>query len=176
MRAPIPRRRGLPHSSRSTGSGQISQPAIDLPLGFVAPNAVTLLDPADELGAFALDQIEIIVGELAPLLLHFAFYLLPVSFHAIPVHRRLLLGRRGWTLRCRPSRQHKKEQDVAGKNPATSRVAGRARGEGDAAGRSYKLPRKNRFRGLAVGRARRLGQRAAAETIRLASAFRFGKL
>ena len=69
-----------------------------------------------------------------------------------------------------------KKQDVAGKNPATSRVAGRARGEGDAAGRSYKLPRKNRFRGLAVGRARRLGQRAAAETIRFASAFRFGKL
>src|SRR5712691_231377 len=108
MRAPIPRRRGLPYSSRSTGSGQISQPAVDLPLGFVALNAVTLLDPADELGAFALDQIEIIVGELAPLLLHFAFYLLPVSFHAIPVHRRLLLGRRDWTLRYRPSRQRKK--------------------------------------------------------------------
>jgi hypothetical protein len=170
--APIPG--GAAHCSRSIGSGQISQPAVDLLLGFVALNAVTFLDPADELGAFALDQIEIVVGELALLLLHFAFYLLPVSFYAIPVHRvsclagavgRFAFGRLDST----------KRQGVAGKNPATPRVAGRARGEGDAAGRSYKPPRKNRFRGLAVGRARRLGQRAAAETIRFASAFCFAK-
>jgi len=74
------------------GSGQISQPAVDLPLGFIPMYAVTLLDPADELGALAFDQIEIVIGELAPLLLHFAFHLLPVSFNSIPVHRRLLLG------------------------------------------------------------------------------------
>src|SRR5438874_8162938 len=73
-------------------SRQISQPAVDLPLGFVPLDAVTLLNPADELGALALDQIEIVTGELAPLLLHPASHLFPVSFHAIPVHHCLLLG------------------------------------------------------------------------------------
>src|ERR1700694_5226121 len=107
MQAPTPATRLI--CSRSSGSGQISQPAVDLPLGFIALNAVTLLDPADELGALALDQIEIVVGELAPLLLRFAFYLLPVSFHAVPVHRCLLLGRRRLDDdSLSPSRQHTK--------------------------------------------------------------------
>src|ERR1700737_2179280 len=77
--------------ARALGSGQIAQPAVDLSLGFIALNTVALLNPADELGTFALDQIEIVIGELAPLLLHFAFYLFPISFQAIPVHGSLLL-------------------------------------------------------------------------------------
>src|ERR1700674_297374 len=150
MQAPTPATRLI--CSRPSGSGQISQPAVDLPLGFIALNAVTLLDPADELGAFALDQIEIVVGELAPLLLRFAFYLLPVSFHAIPVHRCLPLAGRRLDDSLSPSRQHTKvgrsRQEsgyVQGGRPST-------RG-GDAAGRSYKLPTKNKFRGRsAAGR------------------------
>src|SRR5437763_16103719 len=70
--------------------GNVPQPAVDLPLGFVPLKTVALLDPADELGALALDQIEIVIGELAPLLLHLAFQLFPISFYAIPIHGSLL--------------------------------------------------------------------------------------
>src|SRR5712691_3668976 len=67
------------------------EPSVDLALGFVLGNAVALLQAAGELGALALDHIEVIVGELSPLLPNLAFELLPVSFNAIPVHRSLLL-------------------------------------------------------------------------------------
>src|SRR5215468_3931760 len=36
------------------------------------------------------DDVEIIVCQLAPLLFHFSFDLLPISFHAIPIHLALL--------------------------------------------------------------------------------------
>src|SRR5260370_14202735 len=52
---------------RSIGSGQISQPAVVFPFGLVALNAVPRLDPPAVLGAFALVQIEHIVGEVHPL-------------------------------------------------------------------------------------------------------------
>src|SRR5262249_45112099 len=48
--------------------------------------AVALLQTAGELLAPALDDFEIVLGELAPLLLGFAFELLPVSFDSIPIH------------------------------------------------------------------------------------------
>jgi hypothetical protein len=48
--------------------------------------AVPFLDFALELIAAAVDDIQIVVGELAPLLLYFASNLLPVSFNAVPVH------------------------------------------------------------------------------------------
>src|SRR4051794_32689927 len=47
---------------------------------------VALLDPAFELIAAAIDHVEIIVGQLSPLLLDLAFDLLPVPFDSVPVH------------------------------------------------------------------------------------------
>src|SRR4029077_10504049 len=60
--------------------------AADLPLGFFLADAVGFLHLARELIATALDHVELIVGELAPLLLHFPLELLPVSCDLIPVH------------------------------------------------------------------------------------------
>ena len=52
--------------------------------------AVALLDAARELGAATLDDVEVVIGQLAPLGLHLALELLPVSFNLIPVHNYLL--------------------------------------------------------------------------------------
>ena len=56
-------------------------------IGFVLRHAVALLKPAAELRALALDDVKIIVGELAPLLLNLAFELLPIAFDTIPIQR-----------------------------------------------------------------------------------------
>ena len=56
----------------------------------VLGDAVALLQLAGELLAIAFDQIEVVVGQVSPLLLHLAFELLPVALDAIPVHLRLL--------------------------------------------------------------------------------------
>src|SRR5262245_60256227 len=69
----------------------VLQPGIDLLLGLVLGVPITLLQAAGELLALAFDHVDIVVGELAPVLLHFAFELVPVSFHTIPVHHLLLL-------------------------------------------------------------------------------------
>jgi hypothetical protein len=66
------------------------EPAVDLALGLVLRNAIALLETAGELLALALDHVEVVIGELAPLLLNLAFELLPVSFNAIPIHHSLL--------------------------------------------------------------------------------------
>src|SRR5882757_6787865 len=63
------------------------EPGIDLALRLVPRNAVALLQPAGELLALALDHIEVVVGELAPLLLSLALELFPVAFDTIPIHR-----------------------------------------------------------------------------------------
>jgi hypothetical protein len=55
--------------------------------------ATPLLQPARKLGTLALDHIEVVVGELAPLLLNLAFELFPVAFDAIPIHGFLLFLR-----------------------------------------------------------------------------------
>jgi hypothetical protein len=65
-------------------------PVLDLTLGLVLSNAVTLLDAANELGLLAVDDRKIIVGQFAPLLLHLAGDLLPVTFDPIPVHVSLI--------------------------------------------------------------------------------------
>src|SRR5262249_55075681 len=52
----------------------------------VLRETVTLLELALELIAATVDDIEIVVGEFAPLLLHIALELLPVAFNAIPIH------------------------------------------------------------------------------------------
>jgi hypothetical protein len=63
------------------------EPGIDLALGLVPRHAVALLKPAAELHALTLDDVEIVVGELAPLLLSLAFELFPIAFNSIPIHR-----------------------------------------------------------------------------------------
>ena len=50
-----------------------------------------LLDLAFQLLATAVDHVEIVVGELTPLLLHLPFHLLPISGNAVPIHCSLLL-------------------------------------------------------------------------------------
>ena len=50
--------------------------------------AVTLLKLADELVFLPVDLGEIVVGEVAPLLLHLACELRPLAFQGIPVHHR----------------------------------------------------------------------------------------
>src|SRR5437762_13601825 len=61
-------------------------PFVQLLLGLVLADAVRVLDLADQLVALAGDLVQVLVGKLAPLLLHFALRLLPVSCDAIPVH------------------------------------------------------------------------------------------
>ena len=61
-------------------------PGADLGLGLLLGDAVASLDLADELVAAALDRQQIVVGELAPLLLHGALGLvvqLPLIFSQI---------------------------------------------------------------------------------------------
>jgi hypothetical protein len=63
------------------------EPGVDLALGLVPRHAVALLKPAAELRALTLDDVEIVVGEFAPLLLSLAFELFPIAFNSIPIHR-----------------------------------------------------------------------------------------
>src|SRR5262249_20117960 len=65
-------------------------PVVDVLAHLVAGDAVALLDLALELLAVAGDDIEVVVGQAAPLFLHLALELLPVTFDAVPVHRRPL--------------------------------------------------------------------------------------
>ncbi len=59
---------------------------IDLLLGLVFCIAVALLQLARQFLALSFDDVDVIVGQLAPLLLHFAFDLFPVPLHSVPVH------------------------------------------------------------------------------------------
>src|SRR5262245_41637778 len=63
------------------------EPGVDLALVLVPLHAVALLQPAAELRAFTLDDVEIVVGKLAPLLLSLAFEFFPIAFNSIPIHR-----------------------------------------------------------------------------------------
>src|SRR6185503_2856184 len=65
-------------------------PVTHLLVGFILGDAVVLLDAADQLVALAGDAIELVVGDLAPLLLGFALELAPIAFDAVPVHHSLL--------------------------------------------------------------------------------------
>src|SRR5207245_9010946 len=62
-------------------------PVGHIPADLVLGKAVTLLELAFELLAATLDHVEIVVGELAPLLLGGALELLPVAFNPVPIHR-----------------------------------------------------------------------------------------
>ena len=71
---------------RRSSSRNAFAETFDLLLGLVLGDPVLLLDLADELVALAGDDVDVVVGELAPLLLHLARELLPVAFDAVPVH------------------------------------------------------------------------------------------
>src|SRR5690606_5492999 len=73
---------------RSAAGSVARQPAVDVLLGVVLSFSVALLEASGEFRALALDYVEVIVGQLAPLLLNLALELLPVSFDLIPVHCR----------------------------------------------------------------------------------------
>jgi hypothetical protein len=61
-------------------------PGVNIALDLIPRLAVALLDLAFELVATSVDDVQVIVGELAPPLLDFALDLLPVSFNAVPIH------------------------------------------------------------------------------------------
>jgi len=50
-------------------------PVLDLTFGFVLGNAIGFLDLADQLIAFAGDLVQIVIGQLAPLLLDLSYKL-----------------------------------------------------------------------------------------------------
>src|SRR5262245_5487637 len=56
-------------------------------LSLVAGDPVRFLELAHQLVALAGDDIEIVIGQLAPLLLELALHLLPVAFHTVPIHK-----------------------------------------------------------------------------------------
>src|SRR5581483_8846062 len=63
-------------------------PIAHLTLSLVSRDSVLLLHAPEELIALTGDACEVVVGQLPPLLLHFAGELFPVPFYAIPVHGR----------------------------------------------------------------------------------------
>src|SRR5690606_14897333 len=66
------------------------RPLVDLALGGVAGQPVTLLHLADQLVAVAFQGRHVVVGQLAPLLLDLALELVPVAADGVPVHVCLL--------------------------------------------------------------------------------------
>jgi len=62
------------------------QPLIGPALSFFLRDAVTLLDLAYKLLAFAIDLGQIVIGKLAELFFHVTFHLLPLSCDLIPIH------------------------------------------------------------------------------------------
>src|SRR5262245_66620233 len=62
------------------------EPGVDFPLGLILGIAVALLQATGELRTLAVDDVHVIVRQLAPLLLDVALELFPVTFDAVPVH------------------------------------------------------------------------------------------
>src|ERR671913_2055381 len=79
-------RHRVPCWTATCGSLHPLDPAIDLALCLVLGDAVALLDTANELVLLAVDDRNVVLGQLAPLLLDLAGELLPVAFNAIPIH------------------------------------------------------------------------------------------
>jgi hypothetical protein len=63
-----------------------AEPSVDLAIGFVLSLAIPLLKLADELLAIAGDDVHIVTGQFAPLLLHGALELFPIAFDLVPIH------------------------------------------------------------------------------------------
>src|SRR5688572_25811832 len=68
----------------------VTFPIADLAVGDIARKAVAFLDLAYELVALSRDNVEVVIGQLAPLLFQPAFHLLPIAFNTFPVHVYLL--------------------------------------------------------------------------------------
>src|SRR6202030_448034 len=64
--------------------------ALDLPLGFIARDAVRLFNLIRKTRAPARNHVEVTGGEPPPVCVHFAPELLPVDLRGIPVHLGLL--------------------------------------------------------------------------------------
>jgi hypothetical protein len=85
------------HSLRIGGSAVATAVAIEIVgtlLGLLFGITIPLLKDASELVLLALDDFEVIVSELTPLLFDFAFELLPISrrrigIHHVPPHERI---------------------------------------------------------------------------------------
>src|SRR5262245_823610 len=67
-------------------AGLVLEEIVHLTLGLFASHAVALLDLANELITLAFDDVEVVVRQLAPLLLHLAAILLPIALHLVAVH------------------------------------------------------------------------------------------
>lgn len=73
----------MPHA----GSGaQLVLPLAQLAVGFVAGDAVALLDPPQEQVAITFGGLDVVVGQFRPLLADATGHLLPVAGDLIPVH------------------------------------------------------------------------------------------
>src|SRR5215471_1573906 len=64
----------------------LTDPLVDLPFGLVASDAVAFLNFAHELLRLALDEVQIVIGQHAPLLANLALELVPLSLERILVH------------------------------------------------------------------------------------------
>src|SRR6516162_669493 len=62
------------------------EPIVHVLANLILRQAIALLELAFELISTPVDDVEVIVSELPPLLFHLAFDLFPVSFHATPIH------------------------------------------------------------------------------------------
>src|SRR5436190_15477450 len=78
------------HLKLAAQCSDASKPRVDFGPYLVLGVAVVLLQAAFQLVAASFDDIKIVIGEFAPLLLGLAFDFFPVSFNAIPVHDVLL--------------------------------------------------------------------------------------
>src|SRR6185437_3597490 len=65
-----------------------TKPVVDVLAHLILGVAIASLEFSFELLAIAVDLGDVVVSEIAPLLLHLAGELLPVSFDAIPIHCR----------------------------------------------------------------------------------------
>lgn len=65
-------------------------PVANLFFGLVLCVTIALLEATLELALFAIDDVQVVVGQFALLFLHLAFDLFPVSFHTVPIHKALL--------------------------------------------------------------------------------------
>src|SRR5581483_2435420 len=86
----MPTRYSLYSPPRSAAVAELAQFALRALLLI----AVAFLDATDKFFSLAGNLVQIIIREFAPLLFDFAFELLPVPLHLIPVHLRSLSGPR----------------------------------------------------------------------------------
>src|SRR5262245_48772075 len=78
--------RQLERASRSRPSPLLTTvPVVDFLLGPIFCITVTLLQATFELLLLAVDHVQIVVRQLAPLLLDLTFDLLPIALHPIPI-------------------------------------------------------------------------------------------